>query len=89
MDERPAGIGPKFKQCTPWALGKHGSALLQGSALGRVWSKLFQDSLHSINASHVHLHHMSCQRLAGAGTEVLYTVWRPKLPFLYVSFCPG
>lgn len=66
-----AEVSAVFKHSPPWALGKHGSTLLQGSALGRVWSKFLQNSLHSINSSHVHLHHMSCRRLAGAESQVL------------------
>lgn len=39
----------------PFALSKHGPALLQGAALGGVWGKLLHDCLHSINASHIYL----------------------------------
>ena len=63
----------QIQHSPPRALGKHGSTLLQGSTLGRVWSKFLQNSLHSINTSHVHLHYRSCKRLAGAGGEFCET----------------
>lgn len=66
----------------PWALGKHGSAFLQGSPLGRVWGKLLHHSLHSVNTSHVHLHHMRCCRLSDAENAVSCTNCRTKTFFL-------
>lgn len=43
--------------CLPFALGKHGLALLKGAPLGGVWRKLLHHRLHRVYAGHVNLQH--------------------------------